>query len=302
MRPDGPSIATLLPEYVTVASTRRKSNVIVSLPVTRVDRLEAGRCGEAVVVDQVAEDDRHRAVREPQGFERAERIGAVGAAGAQIDDAHVGAGQEDEAIVGGIARIGRGVGAGTARQHVISAIALEGVRVAVADQGVGERRSVGALDAAECVGSAVSVAASGRDVDDDRAGGRGIIGGVVAGSAVERIVAAAAGDQVVAAAAEEVFPGGAAEQRVAVALADQADAARRERPVADIRGAADARIGIAGIDRDLMLPAATMLARAMRGRNRLRRRETRCRRSSCTDPTAREDRQSRRRSPPSRRP
>ena len=72
-----------LPSPALIASIRRRNEALV-----------AGR----------AEPDRHRAVGELQRLEGAQRIGAVGTARAPIDDAHVGAGQEDDAELDGVAR------------------------------------------------------------------------------------------------------------------------------------------------------------------------------------------------------
>jgi hypothetical protein len=79
---------------------------------------------------------------------------------------------------------------------------------------------------------------------------------------LSHVVAAAARDQVVAAARRRSSRRRHRRAACRHRPADQSDAAGRERPVADIGGAADARIGIAGIDRDVDVPAARMLAKA----------------------------------------
>ena len=106
------------------------------------------------------------------------------------------------------------VGAAAAIQGVDAAAAAQDVGVGVAGEGVRMGGAEHLLDAAQRVGTRPAAGETGREVDRHAGPGVGVVGDVVADSAVDRVVAAATDQMIVAVAAVEHVVAGTAVQRI----------------------------------------------------------------------------------------
>ena len=214
------------------AGVRREEGRVVGGvdPRAADERVRAGEAAKPVAAGAAVEDVDRAVAREDVGsrgaghvLHRGHRVRVARArrgAGRQVD----GGSGRPQGVVGRVhARAAvEGVSARAGDQPVVAGAAREGVRIRRAREHVAAGAAGEVLQGREGVRAGVDgvLRAGHREIDRDAEGGGRVVGGVGAGTAVERVVARRSGEVVVARAARERVRADGAGERVGEARAD----------------------------------------------------------------------------------